>query len=506
MTDENSMSAFVTVSGSGSIDFDTVTARNLKLDDLSNVNAPSEPKDGQGLSWNGQSNELEFRTPAQGRLQNSANYDEVCNDITTCGTNGGPSHYGTYDQSGNVYEWIDAEGSDPNTICLRGGRFVGNNAAVGLDADYRHSLSPYSNGIGIGFRICTESYGETSDRDGLTISSSTTEVGQWGSRIQNPYSNPLNWSSFVFVGDKENQPDQNEPIRVLSWYWTVDGTASTILDPQPSNSQAIQDGRIRLTVENYFDASSLDPRYGYPWGRVDYNYMIQKFTVTVEEYCEFLNSVARTDSYNLCPTSLNAKLINRKGTNGSYEYSPEVGWARAPAAGVSYYNALRFINWLDNGRPTGGTQTDSTTEDGVYTVKDASGQNLGNDTSNFFKVEKNATNPNTGERPSYWLPTENEWYKAAYYKGDGQNSGYWTYATQSDEEPNPITRGYYKNGAAETPVAHHKHHPEDMAFTVVQSKIGIVTGASPITNIISISQANYDLIANKDPNTLYIIT
>ncbi|MEN6451389.1 MAG: PEP-CTERM sorting domain-containing protein, partial [Thermoguttaceae bacterium] len=36
----------------------------------------------------------------------------------------------------------------------------------------------------------------------------------------------------------------------------------------------------------------------------------------------------------------------------------------------------------------------------------------------------------------YWLlPSENEWYKAAYYKGGGTNSGYWLYPTQSDNTP-----------------------------------------------------------------------
>jgi hypothetical protein len=34
-----------------------------------------------------------------------------------------------------------------------------------------------------------------------------------------------------------------------------------------------------------------------------------------------------------------------------------------------------------------------------------------------------------------FLPTENEWYKAAYYKGGGTNAGYWIYPTSSDGEP-----------------------------------------------------------------------
>ena len=36
---------------------------------------------------------------------------------------------------------------------------------------------------------------------------------------------------------------------------------------------------------------------------------------------------------------------------------------------------------------------------------------------------------------TWWIPGEDEWYKAAYYKGEGQNSGYWDYPTQSDIAP-----------------------------------------------------------------------
>jgi formylglycine-generating enzyme required for sulfatase activity len=37
---------------------------------------------------------------------------------------------------------------------------------------------------------------------------------------------------------------------------------------------------------------------------------------------------------------------------------------------------------------------------------------------------------------AYFLPTEDEWYKAAYYKGGGLNAGYWDHPTQ-DDDPNP---------------------------------------------------------------------
>jgi formylglycine-generating enzyme required for sulfatase activity len=36
---------------------------------------------------------------------------------------------------------------------------------------------------------------------------------------------------------------------------------------------------------------------------------------------------------------------------------------------------------------------------------------------------------------TWFLSSEDEWYKAAYYKGGGTDAGYWDYATQSDTAP-----------------------------------------------------------------------
>jgi hypothetical protein len=40
---------------------------------------------------------------------------------------------------------------------------------------------------------------------------------------------------------------------------------------------------------------------------------------------------------------------------------------------------------------------------------------------------------------------------------------------------------------------------------LVQSNTSLVNNSSRITNMISISQSNYDALATKDPNTLYIV-
>ena len=76
--------------------------------------------------------------------------------------------------------------------------------------------------------------------------------------------------------------------------------------------------------------------------------------------------------------------------------------------------AARFANWMHNGQGAGGTET------GAYTLVD--GQTSGI-----------APAKNPGAR--FFLPTEDQWYKAAYFKRGGRDAGYWTYATRSDEKP-----------------------------------------------------------------------
>jgi hypothetical protein len=49
---------------------------------------------------------------------------------------------------------------------------------------------------------------------------------------------------------------------------------------------------------------------------------------------------------------------------------------------------------------------------------------------------------------TFYVPTEDQWYKAAYYKGGNTNAGYWDYATQSDTAPTAVTSGTTGIGSA----------------------------------------------------------
>jgi len=157
------------------------------------------------------------------------------------------------------------------------------------------------------------------------------------------------------------------------------------------------------------------------YGAVASNYQMGKYDVTVAQYTAFLNAVAATDPNGLYNSSMATDTsygcgISRYGLSGSYSYAPTRD-GNYPVNYVSWGDAARFCNWLHNGQPTG-TQGLTTTESGAYTLSG---------------TESYAMNRNPGA--TYFIPTENEWYKAAYYKGGSTNAGYWAYPTKSNTAP-----------------------------------------------------------------------
>lgn len=167
------------------------------------------------------------------------------------------------------------------------------------------------------------------------------------------------------------------------------------------------------------------------YGRVSGNYSIGKYEITIGQYVAFLNSVAASDPYRLYNQALMTNALNggitRSGSEGSYVYAPTEGAESRPITGVSWFDAARFANWLANGQ-LGGPSSSQNTEDGAYALHGRTGG---------LSAPRNKINPNTGRAPLYAIPTENEWYKAAYYspklkRGSG---GYYRYATQSNTAP-----------------------------------------------------------------------
>lgn len=155
-------------------------------------------------------------------------------------------------------------------------------------------------------------------------------------------------------------------------------------------------------------------------------YTISRDDVTLAQFTTFLNAVARKDFYNLytpaMATNLNVAGILRTGTaGGSYTYSV-IGDGRKPVSLVSWLDAARFCNWLHNGEPWA-PEGPQTTETGAYTL------------DGDMTMGLEAKNAGT----KYWIPTLDEWYKAAYYHVT-KLSPYYLYPTGGNVAPgNSVT-------------------------------------------------------------------
>lgn len=161
-------------------------------------------------------------------------------------------------------------------------------------------------------------------------------------------------------------------------------------------------------------------------GGVSVAFRMAKYEVTLAEYAAFLNAVAtRGDGANsLVVESLydsrmlsdgNIAGISRNGSGTAsvpYAYFV-VGDGKKPVSYITWFNAARFANWLHNG-----ATASADTETGAYSLNGA--------LSGVFTKNPNAL---------WWIPTQDEWFKAAYYKGGGTSAGYWIFPTQSDAFP-----------------------------------------------------------------------
>ena len=179
-----------------------------------------------------------------------------------------------------------------------------------------------------------------------------------------------------------------------------------------------------------------DPLTGY--GAVSYSYSIGEYDVTMGQYATFLNAVATTsDPYGLWTPSMSSATptygITRTSTSGVYSYAAKGNSANVPVTYVSWADAVRLVNWLQNGEPIG-PEGPNTTESGSYDLNGSTGS------AQLMAVTRSTT-------ATWVLPTVDEWYKAAYYSGGGTNSNYWLYPTQNNNGPSNVLSATGTNNA-----------------------------------------------------------
>lgn len=235
----------------------------------------------------------------------SANFNRAATGIfsgmvTSVGTNGLPSFYGTYDQNGNVAEWIE----DSSATSTGGSQFVAGGSWL-------------------------------TEIDGT--------IGASG--LKNIESLPR-MSGYEHVG-----------FRVASQYNLTDVT--TIADdldikfvPVSNPNNISDDGLFYLLQDDSYISFEL-PNLG----SVNKNYRIGKYEITNDQYCVFLNAVATANDRGLYKAKMSTESVggilrSGDGSINPYEYAVKPNMGNKPVVFVDYLSVTRFTNWLHNGAPT----------------------------------------------------------------------------------------------------------------------------------------------------------
>ncbi len=142
------------------------------------------------------------------------------------------------------------------------------------------------------------------------------------------------------------------------------------------------------------------------FGAVGYEYSIGKYEVTNAQWVQFTTAAG-------APTG---------NPSSAYDHSAYYTSAQQPTTGVSWYEGLQFCNYLTSGDKS----------QGAYLF---SGDNT--NPGDFLSIDRNSAISIYGT--VYVIPTEDEWYKAAYYTG----ADYSTYANGNIAPTPGINTNYY---------------------------------------------------------------
>ena len=149
--------------------------------------------------------------------------------------------------------------------------------------------------------------------------------------------------------------------------------------------------------------------------------------------------------YNIGKYEISRDMIEKANSDGGLEITLNdmsfvTGGPRPdmPATGVSWNEAARFVNWL-NTHHEYPVAYRFATQPGDLDYDAHANIELWEDGDGGF----DADNPYRNREAKYFLPSEYEWYKAAFYdpNAGGGTGGYWDYPTGSDTAPTPVASG-----------------------------------------------------------------
>jgi len=158
-------------------------------------------------------------------------------------------------------------------------------------------------------------------------------------------------------------------------------------------------------------------------GSVSYEYRIGRTEITTGQWLEFVNAFGN-QLPQIEPVHWGAYRVFAGDPWVLRTDVPDA--AMLPVAGISWEDAALYVNWLHNGK----REDLASTQSGVYDTSTFTFNNDG--TFNHQLV------PSSGAK--YWIPTWDEWLKAAHYDPDRYGAGqggWWEFPNSSDQAPMP---------------------------------------------------------------------
>lgn len=230
------------------------------------------------------------------------------------------------------------------------------------------------------------------------------------------------------------------------------GASLLCAQPPFSSSQMLQLPNVKPLAFVSVDDPNNEADVETGFGAVSSNFQIGTYQVTAAQYALFLNAITPIENrYGLYDERMTSDPDVACITYNSDEfphYKPISGREDFPITYVDLFCAVRFCNWMSHGCPSINStaftpdEINAITETGAYTIycdQDSQGP-----ITQWIKATASAP---------FFIPTEDQWYKAAYYHHDTgkiitydpedpivsvQNQPsfkYWNYPTQSMNAP-----------------------------------------------------------------------
>ena len=168
-------------------------------------------------------------------------------------------------------------------------------------------------------------------------------------------------------------------------------------------------------------------------GSVGYEYRIGKFEVTTAQWVEFMNAALDRPASDRLPHVSAPSFWGAASTTpqnaGGRRFVVPAGRGTLPTGNISWRTAAIYCNWLCNDKASNREAFLS----GAY------------DVSTFTFTPGGRFNDQLTRSPGarYWIPSFDEWIKAAHYdenklNSDGTRGGWWQYSNGTDQ---PFTHG-----------------------------------------------------------------